>query len=127
KRRLEEKLKRLTNRNWGVSMKYRILKINQLIQGWGNYFKVADCKKFAEETDSHIRRRLRACRWKEWKIIRTKSRNLMKLGIKKGKAWEVANSRKGYWRNSKNPILHKALPNKYWNQLGLKQLTIVVS
>ncbi|WP_282597741.1 group II intron maturase-specific domain-containing protein, partial [Bacillus sp. REN3] len=39
---MEHKLKRLTNRNWGIAMEYRILKINQLIQGWGNYFKVAD-------------------------------------------------------------------------------------
>ncbi|WP_226793252.1 group II intron maturase-specific domain-containing protein [Bacillus sp. B1-b2] len=42
KKRLEDKLKRLTNRNWGVSMEYRIRKINQLIQGWGNYFKIAN-------------------------------------------------------------------------------------
>lgn len=127
KMRFEEKLKKLTNRNWGIAMKYRILKLNQLIQGWGNYFKVADIKRFAETTDGHIRRRLRACRWKEWKKTRTKYRNLMRLGIKKYKAWQFANSRKGYWRNSKSPALDQALNNEYWLKQGLKQLSDIVS
>lgn len=127
KKRFEEKLKKLTNRNWGVSMEYRILKINQLIQGWGNYFKIADIKKYANELDSHIRRRLRACRWKEWKKVKTKRRNLIKLGISEEEAKRNANSRKGYWRLSNNPILHLALSNQYWQEQGLKSLTNVIS
>lgn len=127
KKRLEEKLKKLTNRNWGIAMEYRILKINQLIQGWGNYFKIADIKKYAGKIDGHIRRRLRACRWKEWKKVRTKFRNLTRLGIKKGKAWQYANSRKGYWRNSKSPALDQAMNNRYWLQQGLKQLTNIIT
>lgn len=127
KKRFEEKLKKLTNRNWGVAMEFRILKINQLIQGWGNYFKVADIKRYAAKLDGHIRRRLRACRWKEWKKISTKYRNLMRLGINKSKAWKCANSRKGYWRNSKNPVLDLALNNQYWLKQGLKQLSNIVA
>jgi RNA-directed DNA polymerase len=127
KQRFEEKLKKLTNRNWGVSMEFRILKINQLIQGWGNYFKIADLKKYAMEKDAHIRRRLRACRWKEWKKTRTKYRNLKKLGIYSKSAWKCANSRKGYWRNSNNPILDFALNNEYWLNQGLKQLNRIIS
>jgi len=127
KKRFEEKLKKLTNRNWGVSMEYRILKINQLIQGWGNYFKIADIKKYAKKIDMHTRRRLRACRWKEWKKISTKYRNLVKLGISEDEAKRNANSRKGYWRLSNNPILHIALNNSYWQEQGLKSLINVIS
>lgn len=123
KQRFEGKLKKLTNRNWGVSMEFRILKINQLIQGWGNYFKIADIKGYAYDIDAHIRRRLRACRWKEWKKSRTKYRNLKKLGVSSSRAWRCANSRKGYWRISNNPVLDFALNNKYWQEQGLKQLT----
>ncbi|MBT2756870.1 hypothetical protein J7E71_13025 [Mesobacillus foraminis] len=72
KQRFEVRLRKLTNRNWGVSMEVRIHKLNQLVQGWGNYFKIADIKKYAKNIDFHIRRRLRACRWKEWKKTRTK-------------------------------------------------------
>lgn len=127
KERFEGKLKKLTNRNWGVSMEFRILKINQLIQGWGNYFKIADIKKYASLTDAHIRRRLRACRWKEWKKTKTKYRNLKKQGIPSNVAWRCANTRKGYWRFSNNPVLDSALNKDYWIRQGLKQLTQIIS
>jgi RNA-directed DNA polymerase len=127
KRRFEAKLKKLTNRSWGVSMDYRILKVNQLIQGWGNYFKIADLKTYAQDIDGHIRRRLRACRWKQWKKIKTKYKNLLKLGITKEEAWKNANTRKGYWRISQNPIINLALNNKYWQDLGLKSLSKVIA
>ncbi|AGX02475.1 RNA-directed DNA polymerase [Bacillus infantis NRRL B-14911] len=127
KQRLETKLLKLTNRNWGVSMTYRILKINQLIQGWGNYFKVGDIKSYAEDIDKHIRRRLRACLWKQWKKIKTKYKNLRKLGISRENARKSANTRKGYWRNSRNPVINAALSNKYWRQLGLKSLQVIIS
>jgi RNA-directed DNA polymerase len=127
KSRFEEKLKSFTNRNWGVSMEYRILKLNQLIQGWGNYFKIGDIKKYAGLLDAHIRRRLRACRWKEWKRVRTKYKNLIKLGISKKEAWKNANSRKSYWRMSNTPILDNAMNNDYWKKLGLKSLQVIIS
>ena len=127
KQRFEDKLKKLTNRNWGVSMEYRIHKVNELIQGWGNYFKVGDIKKYSSTLDSHIRRRLRACRWKEWKKVKTKYRNLMKLGISREEAWKNANTRKGYWRFSNSPVIDRALNNKYWEMLGLKSLLNVIS
>jgi RNA-directed DNA polymerase len=127
KKRFEDKLKRLTNRNRGVSMEYIILKLNQLIQGWGNYFKVGDIKKHAKLLDAHIRRRLKTCRWKEWKKIRTKYKNLIKLGISKKEAWKNANSRKSYWRMSNTPVLDKAMNIEYWIGLGLKPLSVVIS
>ena len=46
----------------------------------------------------------------------------MKLGIKKDKAWEWANSRKAYWRIANSPILHRALGDQYWVAQGLKSL-----
>lgn len=127
KRRFEDKLKKLTNRNWGVSMEYRIHKVNQLIQGWGNYFKIGDIKSYCEVIDAHIRRRLRACRWKEWKKVKTKYRNLRKLGISKNNAWKNANTRKGYWHISNSPVIDNAMNNKYWQKLGLKFLKDIIS
>ncbi|MDE3840246.1 RNA-directed DNA polymerase [Bacillus methanolicus] len=127
KERFETKLKKLINRNWGVSMEERIQKTNQLVQGWGNYFKIADIKTYAIKTDSHIRRSLRACRWKEWKKVKTKYRNLLKLGISEEEAWKNANTRKGNWRISNNPIINLALNNRYWQEQGLKSLATVIS
>lgn len=127
KNRFETKLKKLTNRNWGVSMEYRIEKINQLLQGWGNYFKIGDIKKYALMIDKHTRRRLRACRWKEWKKTITKYRKLRNLGVNSNKAWSCANSRKGYWRNSINPTIGYVLNNNYWKEQKLKSLSEIIS
>lgn len=127
KQKFEEKLKKLTNRNWGIGLEYRIHKLNQIIQGWGNYFKIGDIKKYSQLIDAHIRRRLRACRWKEWKKSRTKYRNLKNLGISSNEAWRCANSRKGYWRNSNNPVLNTAMSNQYWKEQGIKSLIHVIS
>ncbi|NRT63395.1 group II intron reverse transcriptase/maturase [Clostridium saccharoperbutylacetonicum] len=122
-KKFKEKVKFYTNRNKGISMEYRLHKLNQITKGWINYYGIANARGKLIELDKWIRRRLRACIWKQWKKISTKQRNLAKLGIDKYKAWEYANTRKGYWRISKSPILSKSLNNKYLESLGFISLT----
>jgi hypothetical protein len=50
-----------------------------------------------------------------------------KFGIPVYKAWQYANTRKGYWRISKSPILSKTLTNQYWINQGLKTFSIQYS
>ncbi|MEX3743965.1 group II intron reverse transcriptase/maturase [Lysinibacillus xylanilyticus] len=126
KQKFEDKIRRLTNRNRSMRMDERIKYLNYLIQGWGNYFKIGEVRKYAKKMDAHIRRRLRACRWKEWKKTTTKYRNLKKLGIRPNDAYRMANTRKGYWRTSNNPIIDRALNNKYWEKQNLKSLSQVI-
>lgn len=121
--RLKEKIRKITNRNISMNFNHRIKKLNQIIVGWVNYFKLADMKNKLIELDSWIRRRLRACIWKTWKLIRTRFKNLMKLGVPKYKAWEFANTRKSYWRTSKSPILDKTITNQRLINHGFKSLS----
>lgn len=122
-KRFKEKVKSITNRNRGISMDLRLLKLNDSIKGWINYFGIANAKRKLLELDKWIRRRLRACIWKQWKKIRTRYRNLVKLGIDNWKAWEYANTRKGHWKISGIPILSKSLHNKYLESIGFVSLT----
>ena len=85
--------------------------LRRYIIGWVNYFKHADMKKYLQKLDEWYRRRIRMVIWKQWKRIRTRGRNLIKLGIDKYKAWEYANTRKGYWRTANSPILAKSITN----------------
>lgn len=117
--RIKSKVKRLTSRSNAMSMEQRIIKLNQLTIGWTSYFRIADMKSHCQELDEWVRRRLRMCHWKDWKKIGTKFTNLIKLGIERGKAWEFANTRKGYWRISKSPILHRTLTNSYFKKMQL--------
>ena len=121
-KRFKEKVKFHTNRNKGISMEYRLLNLNQITRGWINYYGIANARGRLVELDKWIRRRLRACIWKQWKKTSTKQRNLVKLGIDKYKAWQYANTRKGYWRISKSPILNNSLNNKYLESLGFISL-----
>ncbi|MBP1996242.1 group II intron maturase-specific domain-containing protein [Paenibacillus eucommiae] len=89
----------------------RTEKLKRYIMGWINYFKIADMKKLLQTTDEWMRRRIRMVYWKQWNRVRTKFEKLQSLGIHKQKAWEYANTRKGYWRVSNSPILSKSLGN----------------
>lgn len=121
-KRMKNKIREITSRKKPYSMDYRIKKLNQYLMGWCGYFALADTPTIFRNFDSWIRRRLRMCMWKDWKLPKTKVRKLIGLGVPKGKAYEWGNSRKSYWRVSKSPILHRALENSYWSSQGLKNL-----
>jgi RNA-directed DNA polymerase len=103
--KMREKLKELTSRSNGLGNERRKEVLKQYIVGWVNYFKLANMKGLLRETDKWYRRRLRMVIWKQWKRIKTKVKNLIKLNVNKFKAREFANTRKGYWRTAKSPIL----------------------
>ncbi len=121
-KKLKEKLKQLTSRSWGVSTSYRVIKLKQLIVGWVNYYKIGQMKWLCKDLDAHIRFRLRMCIWKQWKKVKTRYKNLQKLGIPKGKAWEWANTRKGYARVARSFILCRAITNERLKKFGLVSL-----
>ncbi len=116
--RLRSKLRLLTSRSNGWGNEKRKGKLSSFIKGWINYYKYADILSLMKEIDEWYRRRLRMVIWKQWKKLRTKGRNLIKLGINKYKAWEYANTRKSYWRTSKSPILHRSVTNERLKQAG---------
>ena len=110
--KFKTKLKETTSRSNGMSHENRKNKLNQIIRGWIQYFKLANMRTYMKELDEWLRRRIRMCAWKSWKKVRTKFKNLKQLGINSDKAWEWANTRKSYWRTAGSWILSRALPNK---------------
>jgi RNA-directed DNA polymerase len=121
--KFKDKIKEVLSRSNGRSTEQRISAVNSKSIGWVNYFGIADMKKLAGELDEWIRRRLRMCIWKQWHRVKTRHAELVKLGAENQKAWEFANTRKGYWRISNSPILHCTLTNKHLDKLGYLSLT----
>jgi group II intron reverse transcriptase/maturase len=121
-KRFKQRIRELTSRKKSIAMDRRIGKLNQYLVGWLGYYQLAETPSLFKKLDSWIRRRLRMVRWKEWKKVQTKYKNLIQCGVQRGKAWEWANTRKAYWRVAKSPILHKALGDQYWIDQGLKSL-----
>ena len=120
--RLKEKLRELTRRNRSMAMETRIDHIARYLRGWIGYFALADAGQRLEDIDMWLRRRLRACMWKQWKRVRTRIRELRALGLPDWVAYEFANSRKGPWRMAGGPM-NRALPDAYWRGQGLPSLT----
>ena len=121
--RLKAKIIEITTRSNGRGMKWRREKLTRLFRGWVNYFRVADMKGHALRLDGWIRRRIRACYWKEWKRIRTKHKNLIRLGLDQSRAIEYANCRKGCWRVSGSGVLELTLTNEWLNKAGFPSLS----
>jgi len=116
--RMRERIKALTSRSNGWGNERRKEALKRYIIGWVNYFKLADMKSTLREVDKWYRRRLRMVIWKQWKRVRTRLRNLINLGVKRHKAWEHANTRKGLWRTALSPILATSITNARLRQAG---------
>lgn len=77
----KRKLKRLTNRSWSVTMDERIQRLNWVIRGWVNYFKIGKMKTYMIAIDKHLRNRMRVVVWKQWKSSQKRYWGLRKLGV----------------------------------------------
>jgi group II intron reverse transcriptase/maturase len=121
-KRVKEKIRMLTKPTWSISMEERIQLLNQYLMGWMGYYALIETPHPLKQLEEWIRRRLRSCLWQQWKRVRTRIRELRALGLKEKQVLEIANTRKGAWRTSKTPHLHKALGIAYWQSRGLKSL-----
>lgn len=117
--KFERKVKDITSRSNAMSIDKKITKLNQVIRGWINYFRIADMKTIMTRIGEHLRHRLRMCIWKYWKNTKTKYKALKKLGISEYKSYIVANTRRGYYWVASTVVLHKAISNKRLKQNGL--------
>ncbi len=101
----KHRIKQLTGRSRGISMKRRLTDLNRYLRGWIGYFGLARQFDDFVDLDGWIRRRVRMCYWKQWRYPRTKVRKLVKLGVSLDMAIKHAISRKKYWRMSRTPAM----------------------
>jgi len=117
-KRIREKCKRITRSSDPIPERQKLKKLEAVIRGWVNYFKIAKAKKSMQRLDEMIRTQLRITTWRRWKLIKTKVTNLIKLGIAKSRAYWWANSSQGACRVAHSPILCRTLNIEYWRKAG---------
>jgi group II intron reverse transcriptase/maturase len=117
-RKLKDKIRDVTGRSNGMGIEERKTRLNQIIRGWVNHFRLADMKNLLKEMDEWTRSRIRMITWKRWKRVRTRFKNLKRVGLDEERAWMWANTRKGYWRTAHSPILTRALSNERFKRAG---------
>ena len=77
----KRKLKQLTKRSWSISITERIKRLNSVIRGWINYFRMGRMKTHMKRIDERLRSRIRIIIWKQWKTRQKRLWGLRKLGV----------------------------------------------
>lgn len=117
---LKAKVRHLTQRTRGQTLRQIIAELRIALLGWKAYFGFAEVNSPLTEIDKWIRRKLRCYQWKQWG--RRGYRALRELGVSRELAWNTAKSAHGPWRLSRSPALAYALTQAYFTRLGLPTL-----
>lgn len=121
--RFKEKVRELTRRAKGQSMKQLLKPLNESIRGWRGYFGICQTPSAMKKLDEWIRRRLRCLSLRHWKTPWRRCAELMKRGVSEAMAKKTAGSGLGPWRLSLSPGVKMALSNARWDSWGLERLT----
>jgi group II intron reverse transcriptase/maturase len=125
KGQIDARVRELTPRAWGDSLRACIRQVNGYLLGWMAFFGI--CTGSIERTlsslDAHIRRRLRAIQVRHWKRRRTVAQKLVALGVSRKLVWHtVYRGRKSAWALSHTTATHRGLRNAYFAERGLVSL-----
>ena len=121
KERFMEKMRHLTRRTRSGKMEDIVKDVNQSSRGWIAYYRLATTPSVYQGLDEWIRRRLRQMQWKRWKRGTTRYRELVRLGVSPERA-ALGAVGTSPWRMSRTPVIHEALSNAYWRNLGLESI-----
>jgi RNA-directed DNA polymerase len=122
-KRFKTKLKALFREGRGQNLERFIKgKLNPVLNGWINYFKLTAVKTIFEEIDSWIRRKLRYILWRQWKLPKTRRKRLLARGLNDERATKSSVNGRGPWWNSGASHMNQALPTIYFNALKLVSL-----
>ena len=123
--RFKERVRQITSRNRGHRVQDVIGELRLYVLGWLNYYKLSATYTVVLELSECVRRRVRLYYWKQWKQPRTRRRHLLALGINPDRVHLATRSRKGYWRMSRNTIVHAALSNRWLEDQGVPDMRAV--
>ncbi len=121
--RFQERVRTLTRRTRGVNIERIAKDLTPYLRGWRGYFGRCETPSVLESLDQWLRRRLRSVIWKQWKRGTVRFAELRKRGVGKDLAAQTAGSAHGPWRIANSPALSLALPNAYFDSLGIPRLT----
>ena len=120
--KFKQRCREITRRIGGLSLEHRLFVLRRYLRGWIDYFVLEQRKSVARDLDKWLRRRIRACIWKTWRLPRTRVRHLKQLGIEHNDAMGFGCSRKGAWRLSQTSGVQHAMTNAWLAEQGLLSL-----
>ena len=121
--RFKRKIKAICKRKWSIDLIYRINKLNAVIRGWINYFRIASMKTKLERIDEHMRTMIRVIIWKQWKTGKKRLWGLLKLGVPKWIAHKVAQWGNHYQFVATKSVLKNAVSKEILTKRGLVSIS----
>jgi RNA-directed DNA polymerase len=120
--RFQARIRVLTRRTRGISLKAMVRELGRYLQGWQGYFGFCQTPSVLDRLNEWIRRRLRSAACKQWRSGRTRYARLRQLGLSSDLAARTAGRQWGPWRLSRTQALLYAMPSSYFANLGLPSL-----
>ncbi len=120
--RFKRRIREITRRAKGVSLKTTIEELAPYMRGWRSYFGFCETPEVLLSLTRWVRLRLRAAMWRQWKTPRRRRAALLELGVRPRLASNTAGSGLGPWYLAKAKALSVGLSNAYFKSLGLPSL-----
>src|SRR6202790_3216734 len=120
--RFKRRVREITRRAKGISMKTTMEELAKYMRGWRGYFGFCETPEVLIALTRWVRMRLRAAMWRQWKIPRRRREALIELGVRTRLASNTAGSGLGPWYLAKAKALSVGLSNAYFKSLGLPSL-----
>lgn len=115
---MKMKVRQITKRNQGTNLDGVIRKLNPILRGFANYFRIANSKREFKRLMGWVRRRLRSIQLKQWKKPAKLHRRLKQLGYKPPFKFIKMSS----WRNAASPLAHQSMSNSWFEEQQLFNL-----
>ena len=120
--RFKRRIREITRRAKGVSMKTTIEELAPYMRGWRGYFGFCETPEVLIGLTRWVRLRLRAAMWRQWKTPRRRRAALLELGVRERLASNTAGSGLGPWYLARAKALSVGFSNAYFKSLGLPSL-----
>jgi|HubBroStandDraft_1064217.scaffolds.fasta_scaffold20375_1 RNA-directed DNA polymerase len=120
--RFKRRIREITRRAKGVSIKTTIAELASYMRGWRGYFGFCETPEVLVYLTRWVRLRLRAALWRQWKTYRRRRAALIALGVRPQLAANTAGSGRGPWYLARSKALSVGLSNAYFQSLGLPSL-----
>jgi RNA-directed DNA polymerase len=119
----KQRIREITRRAKGVSIKTTMDELAPFMRGWRGYFGFCQTPEVLLYHTRWVRLRLRAALWRQWKTPRRRRAALLALGVGPRLARNTAGSSRGAWYLARAKALSVGLSNAYFKSLGLPSLT----
>src|SRR6204780_5782440 len=120
--RFKQRIREITQKAKGVSLKTTMEELATYMRGWRGYFGFCETPEVLIALPRWVRLRLRAALWRQWKTPRRRRAALIANGVSEWAARNTAGSGRGPWYLARSRALSTGLSNAYFRSLGLPSL-----